>query len=91
MFRKLLVRLVIDFGGVALNRAGNRCSPTAKDGSLIPVSAPVNNLYNNGTLNNYIFNIVAPAERPEVTGVKTFLKNLERDTGIEFKRDDVPL
>jgi hypothetical protein len=28
VFRKLLVRLVIDFGGVALNPDGNRCSPT---------------------------------------------------------------
>jgi hypothetical protein len=27
VFRKLLVRLVIDSGGVALNRAGNRISP----------------------------------------------------------------
>jgi hypothetical protein len=46
----------------------------AKDGAVIPVSAPVNNLYNNGTVNNYIFNIAAPAERPDVVGVKTFLK-----------------
>jgi hypothetical protein len=57
---------------------------------VIPVSAPVNNLYNNGMVNNYIFNIAAPAERPDVVGVKTFLKNMEQATGMEITRDDVP-
>jgi hypothetical protein len=32
VFRKLLVRLVIDLGEVALNHAGNRCSPTVLNG-----------------------------------------------------------
>lgn len=74
----------------SVERKGDVFEYKAKDGAVIPVSAPVNNLYNNGTVNNYIFNIAAPAERPDVVGVKTFLKNMEQATGMEITRDDVP-
>jgi hypothetical protein len=62
----------------------------AQDGSIIPVSAPVNNLYNNGTVNNFILNIAAPAERTDVEAVKTFLKNMEAATGVQITKGDVP-
>jgi hypothetical protein len=74
----------------SVERKGDIFEYKAKDGAVIPVSAPVNSLDNNGTVNNYIFNIAAPAECPDGVGVKTFLKNMEQATGMEITRDDVP-
>jgi hypothetical protein len=62
----------------------------AQDGGIIPVSAPVHNLYNSGVVNNFILNIAAPVERTDVTAVKTFLKNMEAATGIQITKSDVP-
>jgi hypothetical protein len=74
----------------SVQKKGDVFEYKAKDGAVIPVSAPVNNLYNNGTVNNFIFNIAAPVERQDVAGVKTFLKNLEQVTGVQITKDDVP-
>jgi hypothetical protein len=62
----------------------------AEDGGEITVSAPVHNLYNNGVVNNYIFNIAAPAERPEVESISTYLKGQEEATGVKITKQDVP-
>jgi hypothetical protein len=73
-----------------IEKRGETFEYKAEDGGIIPVSAPVHNLYNSGVVNNYIFNIAAPVERPDVVGIKTFLKNMERDTGMQITKDDVP-
>jgi hypothetical protein len=62
----------------------------AQDGGIIPVSAPVHNLYNSGTVNNFILNIAAPAEGDGVTAVKTFLKSMEQATAVQITKGDVP-
>jgi hypothetical protein len=74
----------------SVEKQGDIFNYKAEDGGIIPVSAPVNTLYNNGTVNNFIFNIAAPAERPDVVGVKTFLKNMEETTGVQITCEDVP-
>jgi hypothetical protein len=60
----------------------------ATDGGVITVSPAVHNLYNSGTVNNFIFNIAAPAERPEVAGIKTYIKDAEELTGVTINRAD---
>jgi hypothetical protein len=72
----------------SVEKKGDSYEYHAEDGASLTVSAPVHNLYNNGVVNNYFFNIVAPAETPGVDGVKTFLKGLEQATGIEITKDD---
>ena len=61
----------------------------AKDGSIIPVDSTIHNLYNSPTVNNFIFNIAAPVERPEVIDVSTYLKNAEELTGVKIGKEDV--
>jgi hypothetical protein len=73
-----------------VEKKGDSFEYRAQDGSIIPVSAPVNNLYNNGVVNNFILNIAAPAERTDVTAVKTFLKRMEQATGVQITKGDVP-
>jgi hypothetical protein len=60
----------------------------AQNGDIVPVSAPVNTLYNNSVVNNYIFNIAAPAERPEVDSVKTYVRHAEEMTGVKIGKEE---
>jgi hypothetical protein len=55
---------------------------------VIPVSAPVHNLYNNGTINYHIYNVAAPVERRDVPAVTTYLKNLEDTTAVQITKED---
>jgi hypothetical protein len=73
-----------------VEKRGDLFEYKAEGGGLISVSAPVHDLYNSGVVNNYIFNIAAPADRPDVSGVKTFLKNMEETTGVQITKGDVP-
>jgi hypothetical protein len=71
-----------------IEEKGDHFEYKAEDGGVIPDSAPVHNLYNSGVVNNFIYNIAAPVERPDVVGVKTFLKNMEQVTGVQITKDD---
>lgn len=55
---------------------------------MLPVSAPVNTLYNSGVVNNFIFNIAAPAERADVTAIRTYLRDAELLTCVQITKDD---
>ena len=63
-----------------VEKRGDNFEYHATDGSTTTVAAPVHNLYNNGTVNNFIFNFAAPAERPDIEGIKTYLKYAEDAT-----------
>jgi hypothetical protein len=73
-----------------VEKKGEAYEYIASDGASISVTAPVHTLYNNGVVNNYIFNIAAPAARPEVDGIKTYLKGDEAATGVQITKADVP-
>ncbi|MEI9972140.1 MAG: hypothetical protein WDO73_08815 [Ignavibacteriota bacterium] len=53
-----------------VERVGDHFEYHTQSGDVVPVSGEVNTLYNNSVVNNYIFNLSAAAERPEVHSVK---------------------
>jgi hypothetical protein len=59
------------------------------DGSVIPVNSTVNALYSSPVINNYTFNIVAPAEHDTVQSVFTYLKNAPNQTRVTISKEDV--
>ena len=61
----------------------------AEDGGIIPINSRVNALYNNSVINNYTFNIVAPAQHEGVNGIKTYLKSAQKETAVEISKDDM--
>jgi len=73
-----------------VEKRGERYEYIADDGGEIEVSAPVHNLYNSGVVNNYIFNIAAPAERRDVEGIRTYIRGEEQTTSVEISKEDVP-
>jgi len=53
----------------------------------MPVTQPIHNLVNNGTIQQFIFPAVgAPLEREPVEAIKTFLKNDEERTAVQIPR-----
>jgi len=56
---------------------------------VIPVNSTVNALYNNPVINNFTFNIVAPAARENVEGIVTYLKTARELTGVKIDKEDV--
>jgi hypothetical protein len=69
--------------------APDRYEYHAKDGAIIPVNSSVNALYNNSVINNFTFNIVAPAENETAKGILTYLKGAERQTSVRISKQDV--
>jgi hypothetical protein len=60
----------------------------AGDGAVIPVNSTVNALYNSPVINNYTINIIAPAERENVQGISTYLKNALEATKVTIDKED---
>ena len=56
---------------------------------MIPVNSTVNALYNSPVINNFTFNIVAPAARENVEGIVTYLKTARELTGVKIDKEDV--
>lgn len=61
----------------------------AGDGSIIPVKSTVHALYNSPVINNYIFNVVVPAESEHVDSIVTYLKELPIQTQVKIGKADV--
>jgi len=59
----------------------------ANDGAVIPVDSTVHSLYNNSVINNYTFNIVAPAERETVEEILTYLKGDREASEIKIGKE----
>lgn len=71
-----------------VEKVGDAYEYHTQSGDIVPVSAPVNTLYNNSVINNYIFNIAAPAERPEVNSVQTYVRHAEELTGVRIGKEE---
>lgn len=58
---------------------------------VMPVTQPIHNLVNNGTIQQFIFPAVgAPLERDRVEAIKTFLKNDEANTAVQIPKAEAP-
>jgi len=61
----------------------------AADGSVTSVGSQVHTLYNNGTINNFVFPAFGkPLEGEGVEGIITFLKGAQAATGVKLVKDD---
>lgn len=58
---------------------------------VMPVTQPIHNLVNNGTIQQFIFPALgAPLEREKVEAVKTFLKGEEQQTTVRIPKQEAP-
>ena len=61
----------------------------AIDGSVIAVGSTVKALYSSPVINNYTFNIAAPAQHRDVQGILTYLRNAQAETAVKIDKQDV--
>ena len=58
---------------------------------IMPVTQPIHNLINNGTIQQFIFPALgAPLEREKVEAIKTFLKGEEQQTSVRIPKQEAP-
>jgi hypothetical protein len=62
-----------------------------QEGQVMPVSQPIHNLVNNGTIQQYFFPAIgAPLQRENVEAVKTFLAGQEPQTAVRIPKAELP-